>query len=532
MQNLTSKLVSAYGSALGSSVTVRIKEGDDYFRLEVSVAKAIAEKLRADDLEPALTVADPELQRVFLDVSALATHEINCNVPGWKDGLREYLQDARQLEEQWTATLTVTIDKGGIIRKSGLDVSHFHVVPIFVLSTLLNKRKLPLREELQALFPSRHKKTVFVLFDTEIFWDGPFLCLTDWARLTDVGYSEGSYDKAAERIEMIQQECSWQGLDRIYLPEYLEFTRTAGGSLELVDWLRSLKGALGLFALANVTELQAGRTQLTFWGMGKRQIALNGTGVVNNKTAEGSHALYSWVYREVPHPSAALRITRNSVAQQLGSDPAANVGVLEVRLPDVVASAKANYAAFVQEKLKDFFQLEKEISSYSNWAAEYLYKTLAELNDSLRRSVFTTMGIIGGTLLSTTAVQLNPMTYTLILASYGLFLLFFNVWYLPRVATTEFSEHLRRFRSRIDPYRQFLDTEQRREILSELPLRNEQKFKATRRLVRGVNGVLATLVVCLSGYDVPGVAKSFRFTPTWSLGRAISWLAEHAGHYL
>jgi hypothetical protein len=532
MQNLTSKLVSAYRSALGNSVSFQTKEGDDYFRLEASIAKAVAEKLVADDLEPALTIADPDLQRVFLDVSALATHEILCRRPGWKDDLRKYLQDARQLEEQWTATLTVNIDKGGIIGKSSLDPTRFHVVPIFMLSTLVNKRKLPLREELQVLFPSRHKKTVFVLFDTGICWDGPFLCLTDWDRLTEIAYSEGPFDKAVERIEMIQQECSWQGLDRIYLPEFLEFARIAGDSLELGEWLQSLKGALGLFAIANVTQLETGITQLTFWGMGKRQIALNGTGVVNSQTAEGSHALYSWVYREVPHPSAALRISRNLMAQQLGADPGENARVLETRLPDIVATAKANYAAFVEEKLKDFFQLEKEISSYTNWAAEYLYKTLADLNDSLRKSVFTTIGVIGGTLLSTTAVQLNPMTYTLILMSYGLFLLFFNVWYLPREATTEFSEHLRRFRSRIEPYRQFLDTAQGREILSQLPLRNERKFTATRRLIRLLNGFLASIVVCLSGYDVPSVAKSFKFIPTWGLGRAISWFAIHAAHFL
>src|SRR5207244_10179747 len=171
--------------------------------------------------------------------------------------------------------------------------------------------------------------------------------------------SDAAFTEAARRAELIQQECAWQGVERIYLPDFLDVTHAAGESRELSGWLGSLRGTLGLFTIANVAELESKRTQLTFWGVNKRQITLNGVGLLNENMADECSALYSWVYRQVPHPTAAFSISRNLVAQQLGLDTESNVGTLEVRLPDISASAKANYAAFMKERLKDFFELGK-----------------------------------------------------------------------------------------------------------------------------------------------------------------------------
>lgn len=532
MQHLTPRLIEAYESLSDHKVTVHVDEGDEYFRLEAALDKFTVENLNHERLERAAALVPPHLQKVHFDVSALGSHELVLTHDAWKENLRKYLEDAQLLEEPWTARITVTLDKKAVVQETHLQTKNFDVIPIFLVSTLLNKQRLPIADQLRALFPARQKKSVFVMLDKEIFLDGPFLCFTDWGHIEDVSYSGAPFLDATKRVEIIQQECSWQGSDRVYLPDFLEFKRTTGNLPEVMDWLQSLRGALGLFAIANVTVFESKRTELTFWGIGKRQVTLNGTGMVNKKTAEGSHALYSWVYQEVPHPNAALRISRNSVSQHLGSDPESNIGMLETGMPDIMASAKANYAAFVQEKLEDFFELGKDISSYTTSAAEYLYKTLGDLNESLRKSVYATLGVIAGTLVSTTAVQLNPMTYTVILAGYGLFLLFFNGWYAPRVATAEFADHLRRFRNRLEPYREFLSKEQRHEVLEEVPLQNKTRFIRTRRLVQAVNCVLAGLVLCLSGFDVPSIAKSFRFVPTWALGRAVDWVFKYITRYL
>ena len=242
--------------------------------------------------------------------------------------------------------------------------------------------------------------------------------------------------------------------------------------------------------------------------------------------SEMCYGLYSFVYREAIHFGAALRIARNLVAQQLSAQAEGNLNVLQARLPDIIASAKANYAAFVQEKLKDFFTLGKEISNYTIGAAEYLYKTLSELNDSLRKSVLTVLGVIGGALLSTSAVQLNPLTYSTILASYSVFLFAFNVWYLPSNAARDFADHLRHFQNRVEPYREFLSHDQQREVFEDIPGRHRERFANTRRLVCLVNGALAAFVFCLSGFDISRLAKSFVFVPTWSLGWGIDWLVR------
>jgi hypothetical protein len=532
MQILTPRLIEAYQSVSRHIAPVEVHEADDYLRLETTMGRSVVENLDYESLERAMSLLAPQPQKVYFDVSALPSHQIVPGEPTWRDGLRTYLSDARALEEEWTARLSVTLDKTWFVEEAHLDTARFSVVAICRLSTLLHNRQLPVQDQLHALFPDGHKKTVFVVLDSEMFCDGPFLCLTDWAHIRNVSYSIEAFTRSTERAEMVHQECSWQGVDRVYLPDFLDITHTVGESPELSGWLLSLKGALGLFAIANVTQVEGAQARLTFWGINKRQIALNGTGPLSQSAAESSDALYSWVYRDVPHPNAALRISRHLLAQQLGPDPESNVGALEALLPDALASAKANYAAFVQEKLKDFFELGREISRYTDSAAEYLYRMLGDLNESLRKSVFTTLGVIGGTLLSTTAVQLNPMTYTLVLVGYGAFLFFFNVWYLPRVTTMEFSEHLRHFRARIEPYRDFLNPDQRREVFEEVPVRNGRRFAKTRKLVRIVTGALAGVVLCFSGFDVPRVAKSFVFTPTWALGRTISWLLRCAGRYL
>ncbi len=107
---------------------------------------------------------------------------------------------------------------------------------------------------------------------------------------------------------------------------------------------------------------------------------------------------------------------------------------------------------------------------------------------------------------------------------YASFLIFFHVWYTPNAASNEFSEHLRRFRSRLEPYKEYLDASQKQELFLNLPKANEEKFTRTRRLVRGINGLTAVGVLLLSGYDIPKVAKSFTFEPCWALGRVVSWL--------
>jgi hypothetical protein len=362
------------------------------------------------------------------------------------------------------------------------------------------------------------------MLDQEIFCDGSFLCLTDWAHLGNISYSPEAFSQASIRVALIQQECSWLGFERVFLPDLLEVPQAPAPPSALKAWLVSLRGALAVFAVANVTELQNGSARLTFWGTRKCQVILKEPGRWSGPISETSYELYTWIYREVPHASAALRIARTLVTQQLGPDPESNLETLQARLADIIASAKANYAAFVQEKLKDFFTLGKEISIYTTAAAEYLYKTLSDLNESLRKSVFTVLGVIGGALLSTSAVQLNPLTYTTVLAGYAAFLLSFNVWYLPSNASLDFDDHLRHFRSRVEPYREFLSANQQREVFEDIPAQYAKRFAKTRRLVRLVNGVLAGFLLCLSGFDIPHLAKYFTFSPTWALGRSITWL--------
>lgn len=394
MQHLTSRLIEAYESLSDHKVGVHGEEGDDYFHLEAVLDRPTVEKLSVERLERAAALLPPDLQKVHFDVSALGSHELVLSQDTWKDNLRKYLQDAQLLEEPWTARIAVTLDKKTVVQESHLDTENLDVTPVFLVSTLLKKRLLPLADQLHTLFPRAQKKKVFLMLDKEIFLDGPFLCFTDWQHIKDVSYSEAAFIQATKRVEIVQQECSWQGSDRVYLPDFLELERTVGDLTEVTEWLRSLKGVLAFLAIANVSLLESKQTQLTFWGIGKRQVTLNGTGMVSKKTGEGTDSLYSWVYKEVPHPNAALRISRNSVTQYLGPDPERNVGILETRMPDIMASAKANYAAFVQEKLADFFELGKEISSYTNSSAEYLYKTLGDLNESLRKSVLATLGVI------------------------------------------------------------------------------------------------------------------------------------------
>lgn len=528
MQQVTPKLIEAYESLSGRKVPVQADERDEYFRLEAPLDRASALEFDPLRLERAMAILPDELQKVHFDISALESHLVGLAEDTWKESLRRYIEDARPFEEPWNARVTATFDKNAVIRETRLDTGHFEVVPIFMVSTLLNKRHLPLAEQLQVLFRSREKKTVFVLLDSEVFLDGPFLCLTDWNRITNVTYSEQPFISATKRIDMIQQECSWQGTDRVYLPEFLEFETQSCGLPDLMGWLESLGGALGLLAVANASTLENKRTQLTFWGMGKRQIVLNGMGVPSKQTAEGSRALYSWIYHEVPHPNAALRIARNSVAQYLGPEPEANGRKLESNLADIMSSARANYALFVQEKIEDFFELGKEISRHTNSVAEHLYKTVGDLNASMQKSVLATLGVIAGAFVSTTAVQLNPMTYTSILIAYGLFLVSFYIIYLPRITTAEFSDHLRRFRNQLEPYREFLSYEQQRKVFDDVPAQNEATFRRTRRVLRSVNGILAATVLILSGFDVPSIAKSFKFVPTWVLGHAVKWFWAHA----
>src|SRR5579859_5873517 len=228
---------------------------------------------------------------------------------------------------------------------------------------------------------------------------------------------------------MVQQECSWLGIERVFLPDFFELTSCSGDMDQIVAWMNSLRGSLGLCAIANVSEFSA-QTRLSFWGTARRQIVLDRPAFLNGVIAEENVALYSWAYQEAIHLSVALRIARSLVAQSLNSGAEGSLGILQSRLPDIIASAKANYAAFVQEKLKDFFTLGKEISNYTIAASEYLYRTLSDLNDSLRKSILTVFGVVGGALLSTSATQLNPLTYSAVLATYAVFLALFNVWYL------------------------------------------------------------------------------------------------------
>lgn len=524
MQRLTPRLIEAYQLLASGQPSIQRQEGDEYFRLETTLSKSAIENLDYSQLEQLIHLVPPQLQTVFLDISALASHKIDPANAQWKEQLRTYVDDARVLEEQWTGRLSITLLKSAFVAASRLDSNNFKVVPIFLSQTLFTLRDLPLKDQLQQLFPDRDKKTVLVLFDSEIFFEGPFLCITDWDHLNDVSYSAEVFVDSARRVELVQQECSWLGMTRIYPPELADLTQRFGNRPELTLWLSALKGVLSLFAIMNVTDLRPSETHLTLWGARKRQLTLYGVLVLDNVTADRTYQLYSWIYREVPHPSAALKITRNLLAQQLDADSDGGLGALKDCLPDVMGSAKVSYAAFVQEKLKDFFILSKEISGHTTASVDYVYKALVELNESLRKSVFTVLGVVGGALLSTSAVQLNPLTYTMILAGYALFLVFFNVWYLPRNATMDFTEHLRHFRGRIEPYREFLSPEQKQEVFEDMPLQNRRKFEQTRTLVRVINGVLAGGLFCLSGFDIPRVAKSFTFVPTWALGRGIEWL--------
>jgi hypothetical protein len=531
MQTLTPRLIEAYRSVFHDAAPVKLTEVNDYLRLETEVTKSAAETLEFDKLEAAISLVAPDLQKIYFDISVLPSHQIVPTEIDWKDNLRHYLDDARRFEEPWMARLSVKLDKKGIIRQSNLDATHFNIVLTCLTSTLLDKRQLPLETQLHQLFPEPHKKTVFVILDSEIFCDGPFLSLTDWAHLGGVTYSPEPFAESAKRVDVVERECSWHGVERTFLAELLHFTQAFERAPDLTGWLLSLEGALGLSAVANIAEFHGGQVHLVFWGNAKRQITLGGD-LLSENTAKGARAIYSWIYCEVPHRSAALRIVRNLVARQLSPSADDNANLLEMRLPDILGSAKANYAAFIDEKLKDFFELGKEISNYANSATESLYKTLSELNESLRKSVFTTLGVVGGALLSTAAVQLNPMTYTLILSAYGIFLCFFNVWYLPRMTQAEFSERLRRFQKEIEPYREFLSPEQRRDVFEDIPGQNIRRLGRTRRLVRIANSGLVGVVLCLSGFDVPKVAKSFVFTPTWALGRAIDWLVRQVAHLL
>ena len=531
MQALTPRLTEAYQAVSHDAAPVKLTEFDDYLHLEIELTKSVPGALEFDKLEAAISLVPPDLQKIYIDISVLKSHEIIPTDTGWKNSLRQYLDDASSFEEQWTARLSVNFDKKAIIRESHLDQAHFHVVLIGLSATLLEKRQFPVAVQLHELFPAPNKKTVFVILDSNIFCDGPFLSFADWEHLGSVTYSPESFTAALEPIELIRQQCSWHGVQRTFLAELPRFTQTSKESPALMSWMLSLEGILGLAAIANVADFDNRQVRLVFWGNAKRQILLSGD-LLNENTATGTRAIYSWIYHEVAHPNAALRIVRNLVARQLSSAADNSPLILESQLPDILASAKANYAAFIDEKLNVFFELGKEISSYADSATESLYKTLSELNESLRKSVFTTLGVIGGALLSTNAVQLNPLTYTFILSAYGLFLCFFNVWYLPRMTTMEFCERLRRFRDGIEPYRAFLSPEQRQEVFENIPRQNGRRLKRTQRLVRVANGALVGVVLSLSGFDVPKVAKFFVFAPTWPLGRAIDWLVSRVAHLL
>jgi hypothetical protein len=525
MQNLTTHLTEAVQNAVSGISRPITTEADDFIRIECQIPTRDAIKeLNLERLAGALALAEPCLQIAFFDISVLPSHEIKPSNSQWKSDLEKYIHEAQPFEEDWKATVSLTLSKPKIVEKSGLPADRFLVKPFFHTSSLLGKAHSPLKDQLRTLFPDQNKKSVLILLDNELFYDGPFLCITDWRHLERVTYSPDRLKTETDVMETLREECTWRGLDSIYLPEFLEVTQIEGSDPELLHWLSSLKGTLGLFALANVVEVEDKRTQLTFWGLNKRQVVLNGTGHLEGPTSLQARAFYSWVYREIPHRVSGLRISRNLLAQSLGQEAGENLELLATRLTDLLASARANYAVFLEEKLKDFFELQKEIASYVSTDAEYVYKKLRELNDSLSRSVVTTLGFVGGALLSTAAVQINPLSYAAILVCYASFLIFFHVWYVPREAGNEFSEHLRRFRSRLQPYKEYLDASQTEELFSKLPNTNEERFEITRRLVRVINSLTAIGVLLLSGYDIPKVAKSFTFEPCWALGRVISWL--------
>src|SRR5579859_7301302 len=222
MQALTRRLNEAVRSVCNGTASIQLHEGNDYFRIEASLDRTAVENLDLIKLENVVTLAPAEAQKVFLDISALPSHEIAPADPDWQHTLRRYISDAHLLEEPWTALLRITISAESVVRQTALDTALFQIIPVFLRRTLLDKRQLPFKEQLAILVPDRQKKTVFVVLDSDLFCDGPFVCITDWMRLTDISYAAAVFDKAAARSDMVQQECSWLGIERVFLPDFFE----------------------------------------------------------------------------------------------------------------------------------------------------------------------------------------------------------------------------------------------------------------------------------------------------------------------
>jgi hypothetical protein len=523
MQNVTNLLVEYCRGIAHHRAEPQLSEDEVSLKVKLDFpTKESALALDIWKLDAALSLFRPECLRTYFDISSLPSHRIESADSTWQESLYRYMDDARPLRENWTSGLTMMIDKSAIVRATNLPPDQHAVRLFFLTSSLLELRKLPTAEQLKKLFPDPWKKTVCVILDKEVFCDGPFICVSDWDNLRRVGPLPPAVSSVVrETLGTVREQCTWRGFQGEYLPEFIETVPTDKGDKDFLAWLSGMGVLLSLVAVANAAEIHENKAELTFWGYAKRSIVLNGAVSVSEGFARQSKALYAWVYHQVPHPLAALRIIRNLLAQNLGEDPSRNSALLISRLPDVLASAKANYAAFVQDKLDDFFELRKEISNYTTADAEYVYKKVADLNDYLLKSLITTLGLVVAALLSAAAAQISPLAYSAVLVAYSLYVGVFHVWYLPSAATTEFQQHVRRLAGRLQPYKEFLDPGQIQELFRDTPATSQKAFARTRTVVRLANAIIAVLICCLSGFDFRALARSFAFEPTWALGKAI-----------
>jgi hypothetical protein len=186
-----------------------------------------------------------------------------------------------------------------------------------------------------------------------------------------------------------------------------------------------------------------------------------------------------------------------------------------------MASAKANYAMFMEDRLDRFFELQKEISIHTSADADSLFRKISELNTRLLTSMVTTLGLVLGALLSTATKDVNGLAYSALLVLYSIYVAALHVWYLPSSATNEFLDQARQLEKRLEPYRQFLDSQQVNELFIKIPSANKKRFEGTRSVVRIVNGMTAFFIFLLSGFDMKSLARSFSFEPAWGLGRWI-----------
>jgi hypothetical protein len=535
MQNITNRLIQYCGDIAHNHGRIQVSEDEVAFNIIVEFpTKQDALTIDISKLDAALSLFGPESLKAYFEASALSSHKIERAESAWQESLRRYLNDARPLEENWTSSLRIHINKSALVDATGLSPDQHVISLFFCTSNLLGLRKLSMADQLNKLLPDPRKKSVFVVLDEDVFCDGPFICVTDWENLRRVTPLTGTAASAAPlTIEMVREQCTWRGLERDYLPEFVQTVLADKPDRAILEWFARIRTLLSLFSIANAVEVDQNRAELTLWGYAKRSIVFNGATAVSADFARDSTAVYDWVYHDVPHRVVALRIVRNVLAQNLGDEPLTNSVLLPTKLRDVLASAKANYAVFIQDKLENFFELSKEIANYSSANVDYVYKKIADLNEYLLKSMITTLGVVLGALLSASAaINISPLAYSSIFILYALYVAVFHVWYLPSAAAMEFREHLQRFVGRMEPYKEFLDPKQVQEIFREMPRNNEKAFGKTQTLVCLTNAVTAALIFCLSGFDIRSLAQSFTFNAVWALGKGllilVSWVRRVA----